>query len=268
MRAFFQRIKARRGFPTAVVATARKMTVLAWHLATKDQDYAFARPSLVAHKRRKLELAAGAPSRRGNHGVPRAAYNDRQRRSEERQIAEQAERSYPVFVAHWQPAKPKAPSLSLTLRDPPAADHAPVLGAVKIVRPVGRCILTAPPRRPKTPATKESRRTSTSYRHRLRNSSSGLEITSVEPALAPVSNQPSSTWSRSTRRLPPLESAAVERWVCPRIGSTSTAELSPSVTRWECPGRGSSCIWRTPSRQEAAARALLPCAAVAAKVRR
>jgi transposase len=62
LRAFFQRIKARRGFQTAVVATARKMTVLAWHLVTKDQDYAFARPSLVAHKRRKLELAAGAPS--------------------------------------------------------------------------------------------------------------------------------------------------------------------------------------------------------------
>jgi transposase len=118
LRAFFQRIKARRGFQTAVVATARKMTVLAWHLATKDQDYAFARPSLVAHKRRKLELAAGAPSRRGNHGVPRAAYNDRQRRSEERQIAEQAERSYQVFVAHWQPAKPKSPKPQ---SDPPGS---------------------------------------------------------------------------------------------------------------------------------------------------
>ncbi len=46
------------------------MTVLAWHLVTKDQDYAFARPGLVAHKRRKLELAAGAPSRRGNFGAP------------------------------------------------------------------------------------------------------------------------------------------------------------------------------------------------------
>ena len=48
LRAFYHRIKARRGFQTAVVATARKMTVLAWHLVTKDQDYAFARPSLVA----------------------------------------------------------------------------------------------------------------------------------------------------------------------------------------------------------------------------
>jgi transposase len=106
LRAFFQRIKARRGFQTAVVATAREMTVLAWHLVTKDQDYAFARPSLVSHKRRKLELAAGAPSRRGNYRTPGAAYNHKQRRNEEKQLAEQAERAYQVFVAHWQATKP------------------------------------------------------------------------------------------------------------------------------------------------------------------
>ncbi|MEQ4305535.1 IS110 family transposase [Plantactinospora sp. B6F1] len=106
LRAFFQRVKARRGFPTAVVATARKMTALAWHLVTKDQDYAFARPGLVAHKRRKLELATGAPSRRGNHGTPGAAYNDKQRRAAETAAVEQAERAYEVFVAHWQPHNP------------------------------------------------------------------------------------------------------------------------------------------------------------------
>jgi hypothetical protein len=82
------------------------MTVLAWHLVTKHQDYGFARPSLVTHKRRKLELAAGAPSRRGNHRIPGAAYNDKQRRSAEKQIAEQAERAYQVFVGHWQATRP------------------------------------------------------------------------------------------------------------------------------------------------------------------
>lgn len=106
LRAFYQRVKARRGFQTAVVATARKMTVLAWHLVTKDQDYAFARPSLVTHKRRKLELAAGAPSRRGNNRTPGAAYNDKHRRNQEKEIAEQAERAYQVFVAHWQTNRP------------------------------------------------------------------------------------------------------------------------------------------------------------------
>jgi len=106
LRAFYQRVRGRRGFPTAVVATARKMTVLAWHLVTKNQDYAFARPGLLTHKRRKLQLAAGAPSRRGNHGTPGAAYNSKQQRAEENAAVEQAERAYQVFVAHWQPRKP------------------------------------------------------------------------------------------------------------------------------------------------------------------
>jgi transposase len=103
LRAFYQRVNARRGFQKAVVATARKMTVLAWHLVTKDQDYAFARPGLVTHKRRKLELAAGAPSRRGNFGSPGAAYNNKRRRAEESALVEQAEHAYQVLVAHWQP---------------------------------------------------------------------------------------------------------------------------------------------------------------------
>jgi transposase len=61
LRAFYNRIKTRRGFQVAAtVATARKLTVLCWHLVTKNHDYAFVRPSLNAHKRRKLELAAGA----------------------------------------------------------------------------------------------------------------------------------------------------------------------------------------------------------------
>jgi transposase len=106
LRAFYQRIKGRRGFQTAIVATARKMIVLAWHLITKDQDYAFARPALTAHKRRKLELTAGAPSRRGNYRQPGAAYNDKQRRNAEAAAAERAEHAYQVLVAHWQSRKP------------------------------------------------------------------------------------------------------------------------------------------------------------------
>jgi transposase len=106
LRAFYHRVKARRGFQKAVVATARKMTVLAWHLVTKDQDYAFARPGLVTHKRRQLELAAGAPSRRGNYRLPGAAYNDKQRRNEEKLAVEQAEHAYQVLVAHWKPKRP------------------------------------------------------------------------------------------------------------------------------------------------------------------
>ena len=105
LRAFYRRIAARRGFQVAVVATARKMTVLCWHLVTKDQDYVFARPGLNAHKRRKLELAAGAPPAHGRRG-PGFDYNDRGFRRRERDLVEQHERAYEVMIAHWQPKKP------------------------------------------------------------------------------------------------------------------------------------------------------------------
>lgn len=106
LRAFYRRIKNRRGFQIAVVATARKMTVLCWHLITKDEDYAFARPSLVAHKRRSLELAAGAESRRGSVAGPSRDYHIKQLRDAEKAIVEQQERAYEVTIAHWQPHKP------------------------------------------------------------------------------------------------------------------------------------------------------------------
>src|SRR4051794_27042622 len=50
LRAFYQRVRARRGMQVAVVATARKLAVLCWHLIAKGEDYAFARPSLTAQK--------------------------------------------------------------------------------------------------------------------------------------------------------------------------------------------------------------------------
>ncbi|HDH25817.1 MAG TPA: IS110 family transposase [Actinobacteria bacterium] len=106
LRAFYRRIKERRGFQIATVATARKMTVLCRHLITKGEDYVFARPSLVAHKRRSLELAAGAESRRGPVAGPSRDYHIAQLRDAEKAIVEQQERAYEVLVAHWQPTKP------------------------------------------------------------------------------------------------------------------------------------------------------------------
>jgi transposase len=106
LRAFYHRVKARRGFQIATVAVARKLAVLCWHLVTKEQDYAFARPSLTAHKRRKLELAAGAESRRGPVAGPSRDYFIKQLRDQEKTLVEHAERAYEVAVAHWQPNKP------------------------------------------------------------------------------------------------------------------------------------------------------------------
>jgi transposase len=108
LRAFSNRIKSRRGFQVATVATARKLTVLCWHLVTRNQDYAFARPSLNAHKRRKLELAAGATSRRGPSAGPSRNYHLKQLRDAEKAIVKHQEPAYEVLVAHWQPQRPAA----------------------------------------------------------------------------------------------------------------------------------------------------------------
>ena len=89
----------------AVVATARKLACLCWQLIAKDQDYAFARPSLTAQKLRALELRAGMPSRRGQKGKA-AGYSLKEVRARERRFTEQAERAYRRLVADWQAEAP------------------------------------------------------------------------------------------------------------------------------------------------------------------
>lgn len=61
LRAFFERVRARRGHAIAIVAVARKMCVLFWNLLTRGEDYAYAMPIVTTKKLRKVELTAGAP---------------------------------------------------------------------------------------------------------------------------------------------------------------------------------------------------------------
>jgi transposase len=105
LRAFFERVRARRGMQIAVVATARKLAVLCWQLITRGEDYAFQRPSLTEKKLRALELRAGMPSRRGQKGNA-AAYSLKEVRRRERELAEQAEQAYRQLVADWQAKAP------------------------------------------------------------------------------------------------------------------------------------------------------------------
>ena len=71
LRAFYERIRARRGHQVAIVAAARKLACLFWCLLTREEDYAFAQPSLTRKKLRRLELRAGAPSAQGRpHAGP------------------------------------------------------------------------------------------------------------------------------------------------------------------------------------------------------
>jgi hypothetical protein len=102
LHAFFLRIRDRRGHQIAAVATARKMAVLVWHLLAKDADYLWARPALVAHKLRALELQAGRLMKKGNRRGPAYAYNVKTLRNQEMAIAERAEHAYEHFVAQWR----------------------------------------------------------------------------------------------------------------------------------------------------------------------
>lgn len=123
LRAFYQRVARRRGMQIAVVALARKMTVLCWHLVVHEQDYAFAKPSLVAKKQRALELKAGLPPRRGRKGAA-AAYSLKQVRAAEAHAALQAEAAYRVLTDRWQPARPER-------RASAPAEHGGVLAGVQ-----------------------------------------------------------------------------------------------------------------------------------------
>jgi transposase len=91
--------------PSAIVATARKLAVLFWCMLTRGEDYAHQQPSLTKKKLRRLELTAGAPTRKGK---PSGVWVTRQRmRQAERQLAAQAQASYERMARDWSAASPK-----------------------------------------------------------------------------------------------------------------------------------------------------------------
>ncbi len=111
MRAFYERVRARRGSQIAIVAVARKLAVLFWHLLTNEQDYAFQRPSLTRKKLRALELRAGAQRHPGSRTLPtKNAYSQRAHRERERELSEQAETAYRRLVADWKATSPRSPA--------------------------------------------------------------------------------------------------------------------------------------------------------------
>jgi transposase len=111
LRAFYQRVRARRGTQIAIVATARKLVCLCWTMIERGQDYAFARQSLTEKKLRALELRAGVPARRGKKGTA-ASYSLKEVRRRELELAEQAEHAYQQQVADWQTRGPGNPGVA------------------------------------------------------------------------------------------------------------------------------------------------------------
>jgi len=103
-------VAAKRGKPIAVVATARKLAMIIWHMLTKGEDYIWVRPALLARKFRSIELKAGLPPEYAKRG---AAYdhNIPEKRAAERVRVEKAGETYAYFTARWR-TKPRAKSRS------------------------------------------------------------------------------------------------------------------------------------------------------------
>ena len=105
LKAFFERIRARRGPQVAATATARKLTVLFWHMLTRGEDYAFARPAMTRNKIRRLELLAGASSQKGRKGI--AGGKSARVFNAERELSRQAEQAYRRMISDWRASRPK-----------------------------------------------------------------------------------------------------------------------------------------------------------------
>jgi transposase len=109
LRAFHRRLAARRGANVATVAVARKLALIAWHMLSRGEDYAFARPSLVREKLRRLELMLGASRQQGKRlsqaGRSFASVDGRRL---EKELAAQHEAAYLRLINDWQPTGKKA----------------------------------------------------------------------------------------------------------------------------------------------------------------
>lgn len=105
LHAFAERIRARKGSQVAAVAVARKLACLTWQLLTNEQDYAFARPSRVRAKLRRVELDAGAPALRTRHDGKRISASAAERQAE-RELTEHAEAAYRRLIADWKATGP------------------------------------------------------------------------------------------------------------------------------------------------------------------
>ena len=108
LRAFYKRIASRRGKHIAAVATARKLVMIIWHMLSKDADYIWARPALLARKFRSVELRAGLPTSHAKRGTA-FDYNIPAKRAEERSRVEMVEAAYAAATSRWRtrPGKTK-----------------------------------------------------------------------------------------------------------------------------------------------------------------
>ena len=123
LRAFCERVQGRRGKQVALVAVARKLTVLTWHLLTKDQDYQWALADLTARKYKRLEVQAGIakPGRVMGQNV-----FSRESMVQGRRVLANAEAAYRTMVAARQVQRGAAASMGERLGGPRAGRAAEI----------------------------------------------------------------------------------------------------------------------------------------------
>jgi transposase len=112
IKAFYERIRARRGHRIAIVAAARKLACLFWCLLTREEEYAYQQPSLTKKKLRQLQVIAGAerytPAATGIYSANSAV------RRAERELARQAELAYARTVRDWHATRAEKAGASVT----------------------------------------------------------------------------------------------------------------------------------------------------------
>lgn len=107
LRAFYLRLRARKGNNVAIVAVARKLAVIIWHILTKGEPYWYSLPQRTQEKLRKLRLLATGQRKKG--GLPKGSKRPptygtgessrKKRRHEEIARLREAERDYRRFLA-------------------------------------------------------------------------------------------------------------------------------------------------------------------------
>jgi transposase len=94
--AFFRRVAKRRGYNVAVVATARKLVVIAWHMLKANEPYRYAQPQTVEYKLEQLRVTATGEKRKRGYatGTPRpATYGSGQRVQRVRSLGQVCDRA-------------------------------------------------------------------------------------------------------------------------------------------------------------------------------
>lgn len=111
LQSFYVRLRKKKGHNVAVVAVARKMVCIIWHMLKTGEPYRWAPPLLTHEKLRSLEIKAGAPRQKSGKvkGEPskggKPAY--RARRRADSDAGKLAQAQYEEMIKLWKERNPR-----------------------------------------------------------------------------------------------------------------------------------------------------------------